>query len=201
VKDGSLIVFEGIDGTGKSTQLALLAEALRSFGREVVETGEPYDCEWGRKIRAMARTPEGVTPELELDWFLEQRRVHLREVLGPALAAARVVLSDRYFLSTVAYQGARGLDADRILAESEAEFPIPDLVLLLEIDPAGGLARVATRGGHQEPAFEEAAFLERVAAIFHGLDRDYIAHIPAAREIDAVHDPVLTEVRNRLGLC
>ena len=197
---GKLIALEGLDGSGKSTQLALLADALRSSGREVVETGEPYDCEWGRKIRAMARTPEGVTPELELEWFLEQRRVHVREVLGPALGAARVVLSDRYFLSTVAYQGARGLDAERILTESEAEFPIPDLVLLLEIDPASGLARVATRGGHQEPAFEDAAFLERVAAIFHGLDRDYIAHVPADGAIETVHRLVLAEV-HELSSC
>jgi dTMP kinase len=200
VKRGSLIVFEGVDGSGKSTQLALLAAAIRASGLEVVETGEPYDCEWGRKIRAMARTPEGVAPELELEWFLEQRRAHVRELLGPELAAGRILLSDRYYLSTVAYQGARGLDAERLLAESEAEFPIPDLVLLLELDPGKGLARVATRGGHQEPAFEEAAFLERVAAIFRGLDRDYIAHIPASGEIAEVHERVLTELRTRLGL-
>jgi dTMP kinase len=201
VKRGSLIVFEGVDGSGKSTQLALLADALRACGREVVETGEPYDCEWGRTIRAMARTPEGVAPELELEWFLEQRRVHVREVLGPELAAARVVLSDRYFLSTVAYQGARGLDAERLLAESEAEFPIPDLVLLLEVDAERGLRRVAARGGPREPAFEERAFLERVAAIFHGLDRDYIAHIAADGEVEAVHHRVVAVVRARLGLC
>ena len=113
MKRGSLIVFEGVDGSGKSTQLALLAEAMRSAGREVVETGEPYDCEWGRKIREMARSTQGVPPEQELEWFLEQRRAHVRDLVGPALAAGRVVLSDRYFLSTVAYQGARGLDAER----------------------------------------------------------------------------------------
>lgn len=198
MKDGSLIVFEGIDGSGKSTQLALLADALRADGHEVVETGEPYDCEPGRKIREMARTPEGVAPEQELEWFLEQRRVHVRELLGPALAAGHLVLSDRYFLSTVAYQGARGRGAERLLAESEAEFPIPDLVLLLEIDAGSGLARVAERGGQREPAFEEAAFLERVEGIFRGLDRDYVAHIPADGGIDAVHQLVLAEVRERL---
>jgi dTMP kinase len=198
MKGGALIVFEGVDGSGKSTQLVLLAEAIRSAGREVVETGEPYDCEPGRKIREMARSARGVAPQQELEWFLEQRRLHVREVVAPALEAGRVVLSDRYFLSTVAYQGARGLDAEMLLAESEAEFPTPDLVLLLEIDPGSGLARVATRGGHQEPAFEEAAFLERVAVIFRGLDRDYIAHIPADGDIATVHQRVVAEVRSRL---
>jgi dTMP kinase len=200
VKRGSLIVFEGLDGSGKSTQLTLLAEALRAEGREVVETAEPYDCEAGRKIRAMARSATGVSPEQELAWFLEQRRAHVRDRVGPALAAGRVVLSDRYFLSTVAYQGARGLDSERLLAESEAEFPIPDLVLLLEIEPARGLRRVAGRAGPREPAFEEQAFLERVAAIFRSVQRDYIVHIAAEDEIAAVHGRVLAAVRARVSL-
>jgi dTMP kinase len=112
-----------------------------------------------------------------------------------------VVLSDRYFLSTVAYQGARGLDSETLLAESEGEFPVPDLVLLLEIDAGSGLRRVAERGGPREPAFEERAFLERVAAIFHGLHRDYIAHIAAQGGIAEVQERVLSEVRSRLALC
>jgi dTMP kinase len=201
VKRGSLIVFEGVDGSGKSTQLTKLAETLRSAGREVVETGEPYDCEWGRKIRAMARSGNAVAPERELEWFLEQRRVHVRDLVGPSLAAGRTVLSDRYFLSTVAYQGARGLDAERLLAESEAEFPIPDLVLLLELDAETGLRRVSERGGTREPVFEQQTFLERVATIFRGLDRDYIAHIAAEGAIAEVQQRVLSEVRRRLALC
>ena len=64
---------------------------------------------------------------------------HVRELIRPALAEGRIVLCDRYYLSTVAYQGARGLDAAAILRKSEAEFPVPDVVLLLEIDPAAGL--------------------------------------------------------------
>ena len=200
MKGGALIVFEGVDGSGKSTQLALLAEAIRSAGREVVETGEPYDCEPGRKIREMARSAGGVAPQQELEWFLEQRRLHVRDLVAPALEAGRVVLSDRYFLSTVAYQGARGLDAELLLAESEAKFPLPDLVLLLEIDAESGLQRVTERGGPREPAFEERAFLERVAEIFRGLDRDYIAHIPAQGDIQAVHQRVVSEVRSRLAL-
>jgi len=200
VKRGSLIVFEGVDGSGKSTQLALLAEAMRRFGLEVVETGEPYDCEWGRKIREMARSGGSVTPEQEVEWFFEQRRVHVREVVAPALAAGRVLLSDRYFLSTVAYQGARGLDPDLLLAESEAEFPIPDLVLLLEIDPGSGLRRVAERPRPREPAFEEQAFLERVAAIFRGIDRAYVARVAAEGRDAEVHERVLAAVRARLAL-
>jgi len=198
VKDGSLIVFEGIDGSGKSSQLALLADALRADGHEVVETGEPYDSEPGRKIREMARTPEGVAPEQELEWFLEQRRVHVRELLGPALTAGHLVLSDRYFLSTVAYQGARGLDAAAILHANESEFPLPDLALIFEVDVAEGLSRVAARGGVMEPAFEEVGFLSEVAKVFASLDRPYIERIDGSRDLESVERDVMDRITRRL---
>jgi len=137
VNDGRLVAFEGIDGAGKSTQLARLAAALRAQGRSVVETREPTDGPWGRRIRAMARAGERVAPAEELRWFVEDRREHVAQVIRPAIAAGAVVLTDRYFLSTVAYQGARGLDPERLLAEAEAEFPLPDLALVLDVDPAG----------------------------------------------------------------
>jgi dTMP kinase len=200
VKRGVLIVFEGVDGSGKSTQLPRLAARLRAAGHRVVETGEPYDCPAGRRIREMARRGEVTAPEQERDLFFEQRREHVRRVIRPALVSGEVVLSDRYFLSTVAYQGARGLDAGKLLAESEAEFPAPDLVLLLELPPASGLERVARRGGTPEPAFEHAGFLAQVAERFHALDRPYIERIDAGGEPEAVEQRIARAVAMRLGL-
>lgn len=200
MKAGSLLVFEGIDGSGKSTQLELLASALEAAGHQVVRSAEPYDCEAGRLIRAMARSGRPVAPEQELTWFWEQRREHVRDVIAPALQAGRVVLSDRYFLSTVAYQGARGLDAEKLLAESEAEFPLPALVLLLEITPEAGLSRVSGRDRAHEPVFEDRSFLTRAAGIFRDLDRDYIARIGADRPAADVHRAVAEIVSSRLGL-
>lgn len=198
---GTLLVFEGLDGSGKTTQRALLAERLRADGYDVVETAEPYDGgTWGPKIRAMARSGAALAPEEELRWFMEQRREHVRERIAPALDAGRVVLSDRYFLSTAAYQGARGLDAEAILAANEREFPIPALVLLLEIDPAAGLARVGARGGAAEPVFEKRDFLERVAANFAKLERPYLARIRAGRPAEAVSAEVAAAVRARTRL-
>ena len=198
---GRLLAFEGLDGSGKSTQVAALAEALRAEGHDVVVTREPTEGPYGRRIRSMARSGEAVAPEEELRWFVADRRAHVAEVIEPGLVAGRLVITDRYYLSTVAYQGARGLDSGKLLADSEAEFPIPDLVLLLELDPRSGLRRVAGRGDAPEPAFEDRAFLERVAAIFRSIDRDYIAHIAADDEIETVHQRVLSEVRQRLSLC
>ena len=200
VNRGRLIVFEGVDGSGKSTQLELLAEALREEHVAHVVTKEPTDGVWGRKIRAMARSGELVAPEEELRWFLEDRREHVAAVLRPGVEAGQIVLSDRYFLSTVAYQGARGLDPPQLLAQAEAEFPLPDLALIFELDPDAGLVRVQARGGTAEPAFEEAAFLSRVAAVFRTLDRPYLARIDASGSIESVARRVRATLRERLAI-
>jgi len=200
VNRGRLIVFEGVDGSGKSTQLQLLAETLRRRGDPLLVTKEPTDGSWGRRIRAMARSGERVAREEELRWFIEDRREHVAEELAPAIAAGRTILCDRYYLSTVAYQGARGFDPARLLAEAEAEFPLPDLALIFEVDPAAGLARVAARGGVAEPAFEEAEYLARVAAVFRWLDRPYLVRIDSSPAVETVARAVRSVLEERLGL-
>lgn len=197
---GRLIVLEGVDGSGKSTQLRLLAEQLRANDVAHVVTKEPTDGVWGSKIRAMARSGDLVAPDEELRWFLEDRREHVATVLRPGIEAGQLVLSDRYTLSTVAYQGARGLDPQRLLAQAEAEFPLPDLALLFELDADVGLARVRARGEVAEPAFEEAAFLSRVAAVFRALDRPYLARIDASGSIETVAQRVRATLRARLAI-
>lgn len=197
---GRLIAFEGVDGAGKSTQLRRLAGVLRAGGHTVVETHEPSDGPWGRRIREMARSGARVVPEEELRWFVEDRREHVAQVLRPGVASGALVLTDRYFLSTVAYQGARGLDPARLLAEAEAEFPLPDLALVLDLDPGAGLARVAARGAVAEPAFEDGAFLAGVAERFRALDRPYLEHVDASLSVDRVAAAIRAIVRSRLGL-
>ncbi len=191
MKRGALIVFEGLDGCGKSTQLRRAAEALRSRGTEPVVTREPTGGRWGLKIRAMAQSGERVSPATELEWFFEDRREHMREIVGPALEKGRIVLSDRSYISTVAYQGARGLDVEKILSDSEAEFNRPDLILLFEISAKEGLARVNARGGKREPVFENLPFLERAAEIFGTLEVAGLARIDAARSEDEIAPDVL----------
>lgn len=201
VNRGKLIAFEGLDGCGKSTQLALLADALRARGVEVVTTREPTDGEHGRRIREAARSGARVDPRDELAWFVADRREHVDRVIEPALAAGRTVLTDRYYLSSVAYQGARGLDPARILAESEAAFPWPDLAILVEIDPERGLERVNARladGGTAEPLFEEIAFLREVARVFAALRLPYLVRVPGDDSPEAVHRRIL-ELVGELG--
>ena len=123
VNRGRLVALEGLDGCGKTTQAARIAEALRARGRDVVQTREPSEGPIGRKIRELARAGERVPAERELQLFTDDRREHVAQVIEPALAAGRWVITDRYFLSTVAYQGARGLDWREILAQQRSRVP------------------------------------------------------------------------------
>jgi dTMP kinase len=199
VKRGMLIVFEGVDGAGKSTQLRRVAAVLRARGLDVVETGEPTRGTWGRKIREMARTTDRAPRETELAWFVKDRREHMRDFVEPALAAGRVVLCDRSYFSTVAYQGARGFDPGKLLADSQAEFGRPDLVLLFDLEPEQGLARVAARGGQHEPVFEELGYLERVTEIFRSLDLPELVRIDASQAEEVVARQVMQAIDARLA--
>jgi dTMP kinase len=199
VNSGFLLALEGIDGSGKSTAAAGIVRALREEGAAVVATREPTDGPFGRRIRAMASSGETVEPAEELRWFLEDRREHVRRVIAPALAAGRTVVTDRYFLSTVAYQGARGHDWKQLLADAEREFPVPDLALLFEIAPAAGLARTHGRAGAAEPAFEEQAFLERVAAVYRAIERPWLQRVDASRDQASLLADALGRVRSALA--
>ncbi len=195
---GALVAFEGIDGAGKSTQLARLAATLREAGHAVVETRDPTDGPHGRRIRAEARAGRRAPAAEELRWFLADRREHVDRVIVPALAAGRVVLTDRYTLSTVAYQGARGLDPTRLLREAERAFPLPDLALLFQLDPLAGLERVAARGGVREEVFEQRGVLEAVANTFATLAPHYLARVDADGDPDTVARRVRATLRERL---
>lgn len=187
---GRLVVFEGPDGCGKSTQLALLGDALRAEGEDVLCTREPTDGEWGRRLREMLRSGETISAQEELRWFTLDRAEHVGELIEPALAAGTTVLCDRYFLSTVAYQGAHGLDWREILADQEGRFPTPDIALVFVLDAAESLARIAARGGPKEPAFEERSFQQRVAAVYAEIDRPYVVRLAATGSLEAVAERV-----------
>jgi dTMP kinase len=135
----------------------------------------------------MARSGEPVPPEEELRWFVLDRREHVAGVIEPALAKGQVVLTDRYYLSSVAYQGARGLDPDAILADSEREFPHPNLAIVVRVSAELGIERVKSRGGAEEPVFEELEFLRRASEIFDGLGRGYLVTVDGNGSPENVH--------------
>jgi dTMP kinase len=127
----------------------------------------------------------------ELDLFLKDRAEHVAQVIRPALEQGKVVILDRYYLSTAAYQGARGADPDAILLANEAFAPAPDLVLLLDFDPAAGLQRIRARGD-QPNTFEELEQLREVRRIFLGIPRPFMRRVDAARSPEEVWEECRT---------
>ena len=190
---GILIVFEGIDGTGKTTQLSLLASALSWRGLPVISTREPTDGIYGRKIRELYRDRERISRREELELFLADRREHVRELLEPALQSGKIVLCDRYVFSTLAYQGAAGLDLAEIIRQNSFA-PTPDLALLFQAPPETGIARITGKRHESPNDFEQADTLVRVARIFDALDQPYVRRIDATGTITTIHESVMNAV-------
>ncbi len=175
---GLFIVIEGIDGTGKSTQARRLGEWFVSQGREVVLSREPTDGPWGKKLRESAATGR-LSPEHELQYFLNDRRQHVDELIAPSLAAGKVVILDRYYFSSMAYQGSRGFDPAEIRRLNEQFAPVPDLLLILDLDVDTAHDRIGHRGDSTNE-FEKHESLTRCREIFLTLK-----HEPFVRVIDS----------------
>ncbi len=164
---GLLVVIEGIDGSGKSTLTRQLAEKLEHAGDCVVLSREPTQGPYGRRLRDSATTGR-LPPTEELELFVADRREHVEGLILPSLKEGKLVILDRYYFSTAAYQGARGLDWRRILDENEQFAPDPDLTIFLDLSVEESLKRVCERGDFAN-SFEQAEALERVRAIYHSL--------------------------------
>ena len=180
---GTFITFEGIDGSGKSTQMRLLANALRSQACEVLTTREPGGTPVGLKLRAaLLDAHDEVDPLTELLVFAADRAQHVRRVLRPALAKGQVVISDRYADATVAYQGAgRGFSPALIsqIIELATEGLKPDLTLLFDLSVAESGARTRRRseGKHK---FEKGDRLDSEDVEFHTRVREAYLRLAAA---------------------
>jgi dTMP kinase len=175
---GLFIVIEGIDGTGKSTQVKRLGGWFAARGREVVLSREPTDFPWGKKLRASASTGR-LSPEDELQYFLNDRRQHVDELISPALAAGKVVILDRYYFSSMAYQGCRGFDPHEIRRLNEAFAPVPDFLLILDLDVDEALVRIGVRDETADE-FEQRDSLARCREIFLSLRDEPFARVISA---------------------
>jgi dTMP kinase len=193
------ITFEGPEGSGKSSQLALLAPFLSARGLDVLVTREPGGTAIGDQIRLclhdVANT--GMAAATELLLYSASRAQLVNELIRPALTAGKVVLCDRFADSTLAYQGyGRGLNLDDLLAITRFATGglTPDLTFLLDIDVASGLARRRQWGAEMNRLdLEEVAFHERVRHGYHELARAGVARwciIDADRSVDAVQEDI-----------
>jgi len=174
------VSFEGLDGSGKSTQLRLLAERLTAAGRDVVVTREPGGTELGERIRELVLHGGHVAPWAEAALYAASRAQHVEEVIRPALDRGATVLCDRYVDSSVAYQGvARGLGLERVLELNLAAVGglLPDLTFLLLVDPAVANARMPPTRDRLER--EDTGFHARADAAYRELAERFPERIVA----------------------
>ena len=209
---GFFITFEGIEGCGKSTQLELLKAHLESKGRAVLSVREPGGTLLGERVRSVLLngTEEGIDPWAELFLYEACRAQLVARVIRPALAEGKVVLCDRFFDSTLAYQGfGRGLDAGKIegLNALATGGLVPDLTFLVDCAEDVGLkrawARINASAGAREDRFEkeELAFHRRVREGFLAIARaaPRVKVIDGSREISTVHREICDIIEGVAG--
>ena len=203
---GLFLTFEGIDGSGKSTQCRLLAETLQAQGREVVLTREPGGSKGAEEIRSLVLEgdPDRWSAETEILLFTAARRDHLERTIQPALAAGKVVICDRFADSTRMYQGLSRGDLratvdqlHRLMIARE-----PDVTVLIDMDPATGLARAKGRQGTEE-RFEDFGvdLQEKMRCGFLSLAQEYADRfrvIDGARDMAQVASDVAATVQTVL---
>jgi dTMP kinase len=197
---GLFVAFEGGEGVGKSTQIARAAVWLRELGHDVVETREPGGTPLGKELRRLVLDPDGhVTPRAEALLYAADRAQHVDTVIRPALEAGAVVLTDRYVDSTLAYQGAgRGLDNARLITEWATGGLLPDLTVLLDLDPSIGLQRAGARAAPDRLESASLAFHQAVRDGFRALAEQAPARyvvIDAASGVDEIADQVQVAIR------
>ena len=189
-----LIAVEGIDGSGKTTVVRFLIEELRKRGYDVVAFKEPTDSEYGRRIRQILKERK-VSPEEELKLFIKDREFDVQNNILPALKSGKIVIMDRYYYSTIAYQGALGLDVEMIRKLNE-QFPKPDLVIILDVSPETALKRIKAK--RRPDRFEDLEYLRKVREIFLSLKNNVVV-VDAERNIEDVKRDVLKVVLEHLG--
>ncbi|ALG90703.1 MULTISPECIES: dTMP kinase [Actibacterium] len=204
---GVFITFEGIDGSGKSTQARRLADHLRAIGRDVVLTREPGGSPGAEEIRRLVLEgdPDRWSAETEILLFTAARRDHLEKTIAPALAAGKAVICDRFADSTRLYQGITRGDLRGVVDQLHALMigREPDLTFIIDMDPALGLARAKGRNGAEE-RFEDfgEALQQKMRAGFLDLAREFADRcvvVDGNRGIDAVAADVARLADGRLG--
>ena len=200
MSNGILIAFEGIDGTGKSTQCRMLGEFLSGKGIANISFAEPTKGEWGLKIRRLlSQGRNGVSPEEELEWFLNDRKEDVELNINPALKAGKVVVMDRYYYSTAAYQGALGFDPQKIRNDNEKFAPLPDRVLIFHNSPEKSLQRIEF-SREKKSAFEKRDYLIDVQNIFKSFSGSTVRFILSDDTLENVHENVVREIKDLFKL-
>ncbi len=192
-KRGVFIALEGIDGSGKTTQARLLADFLEEHGYKTVVLFEPTNGAYGTQLREQAKSGR-VSPEEEFRLFLLDRQEDAENNILPALRKGKIVIIDRYMYSSMAYQGARGLDPEMIRKENEQVAPRADLVIYLRITVDISGERITRNRNDSLDHFEHAEYQKKVADIYDAMSENLheFRTIDATTDILTVHHKVRT---------
>ncbi|MBE0664769.1 MAG: dTMP kinase [Candidatus Aminicenantes bacterium] len=194
---GRLIVFEGIDGSGKTTLSQMFHTNLLENGVPSVWLREPTDSALGNKIRLLAQDKESISIHEELKYFLEDRRWDVENNILPALRSGKTVVLDRYYYSNACYQGARGLDVEGILRANREFAPEPDIVFIIDVEVDRALARISSNRPGVAKLFEKKDFLEKVRANYLKLAGANLVRIDGNPELEIVSGEVTRLYRMR----
>lgn len=190
---GLLIAIDGIDGAGKTTQVDAITSHLEQAGLAVRRSKEPTNGTWGAKLRQSA-SGERLSLDDELEFFINDRREHVANLILPALQDGDVVILDRYFYSTLAYQGARGADISAIMPNVLAGVPIPDKTYILDLPASVAVSRIRNGRNETPNAFEGTTYLDSVRPIFQSIDRPEIVRIDSTQPADAITTAILNDL-------
>ncbi len=198
VPGGLLIAFEGIDGSGKTTMARRTAEQLCNEGFHAVYLREPTDGVHGRRLRQIMVSPEQRDPKLEFELFLLDRQEDVQKNIRPVLDAGGIVCIDRYYISSMAYQGALGIDPEHIRIENEKFAPVPDLILRFKVSIDTALDRISSSRADGANQFEKREYLEKVETIFCQMNFPDIRDIAAEKPISQVFSETWEIVNGRI---
>jgi len=182
------IVFEGVDGSGKSTQARLLADFFQSRAIPFILTREPSDSVIGRQLRDLVSR---LTAEEESRLFLEDRINHVETLIRPALNAGKHVICDRYYYSSAAYQGAQGMDPVEILNKNRSMVPAPDIVFLIKISVETAIERIGKSRSAGFSVFEKRKDLEAVFNIYDTFRDPVIKRIDGEQITSETHREIV----------
>jgi len=191
---GFLIAIEGIDGSGKTTQSKLLLDALSKKGFKTLLSHEPTEGKFGEEIRKKLRCND-VSPEEAYELFVKDRKEHVKNKIKPALNSGKIVIVDRYFISTIAYQGAAGIPINKIIKDHKQFAPFPDLVVILDLPVEEAIKRLSNK---RKDSFENNIdFLRKVREIYLNMKKilkTNIIIIDALRPVEDIHKDILEHV-------
>jgi dTMP kinase len=186
ISGGLLVAFEGIDGSGKTTMAQRTAQALCEAGYFAKYLREPTDGPHGRQLREIMVSPEARDAHQEFELFLLDRREDVAQNIAPVLHAGGIVCIDRYYISSMAYQGALGLDFREIQRANEEFAPSPDVLLYFEIPVDTALQRIAASREAGANSFEKREYLARVVETFERMNFPQMVRLDASSTPEVV---------------